>query len=169
MKSKYGIKDKFITLMDSSYLSSSGSLAFLSLSLIIYYTFCFFLFFGFFLLLDVPWYIKILSFAVAFYITLAEFKNFLRGLFEENFISNKKSILEKIYIKLRREYTPKRDYMEVRTDEDYDEDEKEIRNLSITLHEIEKIFTEQEIENQKKLEELYLQNIDYYIKKRNEN
>ena len=39
--------------------------------------------------------------------------------------------------------------MEVRTDEDYDEDEKEIRNLSITLHEIEKIFTEQEIENQK--------------------
>lgn len=169
MKSKYGIKDKFITLMDSSYLSSAGGLALMSFSLIILYTFIFLFIYGLFLFLDVPWYINILGFAVAFYITFAELKHFLKRLFERNFEDNKKDILAKIYIKLRREYTPKRDYMEVRTDEDYDEDEKEIRNLSITLHEIEKIFTEQEIENQKKLEELYLQNIDYYTKKRNEN
>jgi len=149
------------------YLSSVFGLGFYIIMLIFLHIFIFVMCYGIFFIMEVPWYIDILAITFAIIITFGNAKHFLRNLFIKNFQSNKEQILHRMYIKLSREYHATTDYISS-TDEDYEKEEKEIRNLSITLHEIEKFFTEQEVKNEQELEELYLQDRQYYMSKENE-
>ena len=162
------MRKTFINIFDKmdryfEYLSSLFGFGFIAILLIFYHIFVFVLCYGIFFIMEVPWYIDILAITFAIIITLGSAKNIFKDLFLTNFESNKEQILYKIYLKLSREYHGKNPHLS--TIEQEEEDKKKIRNLSITFHEIEKFFTEQEAENEQELEKLYLQDRQYYMGK----